>query len=81
MKIKRLMAQLIIVVAMSICLGMLSQSLAFAAGPCQGDIAQYCAGAHGPKQELACLKEHKTELSPQCKLHVVRALKAARDAR
>ena len=59
MKLNKLMAQLIVVVAMSICLGMLSQSIAFAAGPCQGDIARYCAGAHGPKLELACLKEHK----------------------
>ena len=81
MKINRLMAQMIIVFAMSICLGLLSQSFAFAAGPCQVDVARYCAGAHGPKMKMACLKEHKAELSPQCKLHVVKALKAAKDAR
>jgi hypothetical protein len=81
MKINRLMAQLIIVVAMSISLGLLSQSLAFAAKPCQGDIARLCGGAHGPKQEMKCLKENKEQLSPKCKLHVAKSLKAAKDAR
>ncbi|MGA2225242.1 MAG: hypothetical protein ABSH41_12465 [Syntrophobacteraceae bacterium] len=81
MKINRLVAQLIIVVAMSICLGLLSQSLAFAVGPCQGDIEKYCSVAKGPRQELQCLKQNKEWLSPQCKLHVVKALKAAKDAR
>lgn len=80
MKINRLVAQLIIVVAMSICLGLLPQSLV-AAGPCQGDMAKYCSNAKGPKQELQCLKQNKEWLSPQCKLHVVKALKAAKDAR
>jgi uncharacterized protein YjhX (UPF0386 family) len=81
MKVNRLTAQLIIVVAMSICLGLLSRSLAFAAGPCQGDMAKYCSNAKGPKEELQCLKQNKEWLSPQCKLHVVRALKTAKDAR
>ncbi len=80
MKIKRLMDQLIIAVAMSICPGMLSQSLALAAGACREDIARFCAGAQGSKQEMACLKEHKAVLAPQCKIHIVQVLKAVKEA-
>ncbi|MGA2223448.1 MAG: cysteine rich repeat-containing protein [Syntrophobacteraceae bacterium] len=75
----RLIVQLIIVAAMSMSLVLLSQSLVFAAGACKGDIARYCRGAQGPKQEMECLKEHKEQLSPKCKMHVVQVLRAAKE--
>jgi hypothetical protein len=80
MKRNKLMVQLIIVAALSMCLGLLSQSLTFAAGACQGDIARYCRGAQGPKQEMECLKEHKEQLSPKCKMHIVKVLRAVKEA-
>jgi hypothetical protein len=80
MKRNRLLVQLIVVAAVSICVGLLSQSLAFAAGACQGDIARFCSGAQGPKQEIQCLKENKAQLSPPCKMHIVQVLKAVKEA-
>ena len=81
MRRSRLVVQLIAVVAISMCLGLVSQSAVFAAGECKADVARLCPGAEGPKQELACLKEHKQQLSPQCKKHVLRMLKAAKEAK
>ncbi|MGO9017632.1 MAG: cysteine rich repeat-containing protein [Syntrophobacteraceae bacterium] len=80
MKPDRLMVQPIIVAAMSMSLGLLSQSFAFAAGACQGDIARYCRGVQGPKQEMECLKEHKEQLSRKCKMHIVQVLRAVKEA-
>jgi hypothetical protein len=80
MKRNKLMVQLIIVAAMSMCLSLLSQSPAFAAGACQRDIAKYCSGAQGQKQEMQCLKENKERLSPQCKRHIVQVMKAVKEA-
>jgi hypothetical protein len=80
MKPGRLMVQLIVVAAVSMSLGLLSRSLAFAAGACKADIAKYCGGAQGPKQELQCLKENKERLSPQCKMHIMQVLRAVRGA-
>ena len=81
MKFNRLIVQLIIVAAMSMSLGLLPQSPAFAAGECRGDIAKYCKDAQGPKQEMECLKMHRKQLSPQCKKHIVQMLKAAKEAK
>ena len=81
MKSNGLMIRLIIVSAMSVCIGLAAPANAFAAGECKGDVEKYCQGAQGPKQELACLKEHKKQLSPECKAHVLRMVKAAREAK
>ncbi len=80
MKRSKVVVQLIIVAAMSMCVGLLSQSLAFAGGACQGDVAKFCSGAPGPKQEMQCLKEHKAQLSRACKMHIVQVLKAVKEA-
>jgi hypothetical protein len=72
------MVQLIIAAAMSMSLGLLSQSLAFA-GPCEGDVASFCQGAEGPKQVLECLKQNRDELSPQCKMHIMEVLEAVKE--
>jgi len=75
MKPARIMVQLIIVAAILISLDLLSQNPALAVGECQGDIAKYCQGAQGPKQEMECLKAHRKQLSPQCKKHILQVLK------
>jgi len=80
MKRNRILVQLIIVTAVSTCLGLLSQSLTFAGGPCQGDVARFCRDAQGPKQEMECLKQNKERLSPQCKMHIVKVLRAVKEA-
>lgn len=81
MEFNRLMVRLIMAAAILMCLGLAPQSRAFAAGECQGDVARFCQGAQGPKQELACLKAHKKQLSPECKVHVAKMLKSAKEAK
>jgi|SRR5208283_3633782 len=44
------------------------------------DIAMFCGGAPGPKQEMQCLEQNKDYLSPQCKMHIVQVLKAVKEA-
>jgi hypothetical protein len=80
MKRNGLMVYLILAAAVLACVGPMGGDLALAARACQGDIAMFCAGAQGPKQELQCLKENRERLSPQCKMHIVQVLRAAREA-
>jgi hypothetical protein len=80
MKRNRLLVQLIVVAAMSTCLGLLSQSPALAVGQCEGDVAFFCQGAEGPKQVLGCLKQNFQQLSPQCKMHIVELAEAVKEA-
>ena len=80
MKADRLMVRLIIVAAISMSPGLLSRSLIFAAGPCEGDVAFFCQGAEGPKQVLGCLKQNFQQLSPQCKMHIVELAEAVKEA-
>ncbi|MGO9445285.1 MAG: hypothetical protein ACLPXB_10975 [Thiobacillaceae bacterium] len=81
MKVYRLMVQLAMVTAMSMCLALVSQNPALAAGECQGDIAKFCQGAKTPKEELACLKAHKKQLSPQCKKHILQVAKEKKQSK
>ena len=39
--------------------------------PCMADAARLCAGIEPGAAQIACLKEHKQELSPACKKHVM----------
>lgn len=40
-------------------------------GPCKDDVEKLCAGVQpGEGKILSCLKEHESEVSPQCKTHV-----------
>jgi hypothetical protein len=42
--------------------------------PCMADAARLCAGVEpGGGAQIACLKQHKDELSPACKKHVMQA--------
>lgn len=81
MKFYRLMVHLAMVTAMSICLALVSQNLAFAAGECQGDIAKFCQGVQGPKQQIQCLKAHRKQLSPQCKKHILQMAKEKKQSK
>ncbi len=81
MKLRKLIAQLIIVAAMSASFALMPQGHALAAGECREEVAKFCPDAKGPKQELACLKAHKKELSPRCKRRVLKMLKAAKGAK
>lgn len=74
-----MMVRLVIVVAVSMSIFLITNSLALAEGECKGDIAKYCKGAKGSKQEVECLKEHKEQLSPRCKMHIVQVLQAAKE--
>ncbi len=39
--------------------------------PCAADAARLCKGVpFGTGEVMACLKSHKSELSPQCKMHM-----------
>lgn len=70
MKRNRLMVQLIIVAAMAMSLGLLSQSLALAEGQCEGDVLAFCPGAVGPNQILPCLRQNGPQLSPPCQMQL-----------
>jgi len=74
------MVQLVITVAMLMSLGLLSRSIAFAVGQCEGDVAAFCQGAEGPKQVLGCLKQNFGQLSPQCQMHISQLAEAVREA-
>jgi len=76
----RLVVQLIVVSAISMFVCLMPQNILFAAGECKGDIARYCQGAEGPKQEMECLKMNKERLSPPCKRHIVQVLRAVIEA-
>jgi hypothetical protein len=80
MNLKRLLVRLAILFAVAICLILRLYSPAFAEGECKGDIARFCKGTTGPKKEIACLKKHKEQLSPQCKMHIVQVLEAVVEA-
>jgi len=42
--------------------------------PCAADAQRLCQGAPiGGGAQIACLKAHKSELSPQCKIKVLKA--------
>jgi Cysteine rich repeat len=42
--------------------------------PCMADAARLCPNVEpGGGAQIACLKEHKQELSPECKKHVMQA--------
>jgi hypothetical protein len=80
MKADRLMVRLIIVAAISMSPGLLSRSLIFAAGPCEGDVAFFCHGAEGPKQVLGCLKQNFEQISPQCKMRISEVVEGVKEA-
>ncbi|MGO9022514.1 MAG: hypothetical protein ACLQVJ_29610 [Syntrophobacteraceae bacterium] len=76
MKPNKLIAQLIIMVAMLMSLGLLSQSLAFAVGQCEGDVLAFCPGAVGVHQILPCLRQNGPQLSPPCQMQLQELLEA-----
>jgi hypothetical protein len=39
--------------------------------PCMADAARLCSGVEPGAQQIACLKEHKQELSPACKKKII----------
>ena len=39
--------------------------------PCMADAARLCSGIEPGAQQIACLKEHKQELSPACKKKII----------
>lgn len=39
--------------------------------PCMADAARLCSGIEPGAKQVACLKEHKQELSPACKKKIV----------
>jgi len=39
--------------------------------PCMDDAARLCSGIEPGAQQIACLKEHKQELSPACKKKII----------
>ncbi len=70
MRLKRLMIQLTTLIALSMCLGLISWNQAFA-GPCEGDVQAFCQGAEGPKQILQCLRQNGSQLSPPCQMQLL----------
>ncbi len=70
MRLNRLMLQMITLIALSICLGPASWSLVAFAGPCEGDVANFCQGAVGPKQIIECLRQNGPQLSPPCQMQL-----------
>lgn len=43
---------------------------AFAEGPCKADLEKFCSQVEpGHGARMKCLKEHESELSPECKAH------------
>ena len=71
------MTQLLIVAGMSICVACFS---AFAAGPCETDVAYFCQGTEDVKQVIQCLKQNKDQLSLQCKTNISAVLEAVKEA-
>ena len=39
--------------------------------PCMADAARLCSGVEPGVKQIACLKEHKQELSPACKKKII----------
>ena len=39
--------------------------------PCMADAARLCSGIEPGAKQIACLKEHKQELSPECKKKII----------
>jgi hypothetical protein len=39
--------------------------------PCMADAARLCSGVEPGAKQIACLKEHKQELSPACKKKII----------
>jgi chorismate synthase len=79
MKFKGLFARLIVVAAVSISSSVLLQVPVFAQqAACQEDLARFCQGVQGRKQQMACLRQNREQLSPACKQHLVEAMRTAK---
>jgi hypothetical protein len=72
------------------CAGLLASAAAYAADPapsaadvaaaCKADVDKYCPGIKpGDGTLKACMKEHRKELSPDCKKELMEARKAKKD--
>ena len=79
MKSKKLIVLMIIVAAMSVFFGSLSQKTAFAGGECAGDVVNFCPAAVGPNQVLGCLRQNFNQLSQPCQLHLAAVAEAVRE--
>jgi len=50
-------------------------------GPCKADVEKLCPGVQpGEGKILSCLKEHKAEVSPQCKTNMKQVAQQAKAA-
>jgi hypothetical protein len=50
--------------------------------PCAGDVAKFCGNVRpGEGRQALCLKEHQAQLSPACKMHLVKGEEALKETR
>lgn len=71
MKTKRAGVTSMIITTVTLCLTLLGGTGAFVqeAKPCAGDIERFCQGVQPGGGRIAqCLKQHKEQISPSCKL-------------
>jgi hypothetical protein len=48
--------------------------------PCAGDVAKFCGDVKPGEGRIAkCLKQHKDELSPACKMHLAQVKEAIKE--
>ncbi len=82
MRIKMAVIAFIIAATITLCLTLVGAESAFAQGPgaCQGDIQQFCKDVQQGGGRIAkCLKQHKKELSPECKTRIVEVAKQLKE--
>ncbi len=82
MRIKMAVVTFIVIATITLCLTLVGGEGAFAQGPgaCQGDIQQFCKDVQqGGGQIAQCLKQHKQELSPECKTRIAEIAKQIKE--
>jgi phage host-nuclease inhibitor protein Gam len=82
MRIKMAVVTFIVIATITLCLTLVGGEGAFAQGPgaCQGDIQQFCKDVQQGGGRIAqCLKQHKQELSPECKTRIAEIAKQIKE--
>jgi cysteine rich repeat protein len=82
MRIKMAVVTFIVIATITLCLTLVGGGGAFAQGPgaCQGDIQQFCKDVQPGGGRIAqCLKQHKQELSPECKTRIAEIAKQIKE--
>jgi cysteine rich repeat protein len=82
MRIKIAVVTFIVIATITLCLTLVGGEGAFAQGPgaCQGDIQQFCKDVQQGGGRIAqCLKQHKQELSPECKTRIAEIAKQIKE--